>query len=301
MMLSPAECERWFKAIELGESLAPQVRFSALAGATSNRLYRVHALARDWVLRIHNPLLQSRRNNEYACWSACAAVGIAPPLHYWSADQRFCVSEWVGQAVERVYVAPLMQLLIRCHVQQQGAPALAVDEQIEQYLRAASPSELTPFVRQLPWQNAHFQATALPLGLAHRDVHMGNLRQQWPAITDALSVKTNQVAAVTTSFVPHYWLLDFEYAALANPLWDLAQAQRLLPSRLEQHQLVQGYYQQRGFCFTATEQRAFRAAHFLVDLTSAAWACSMLAQKSGDATLIEAWYQSSLQRLRDYR
>ncbi|MFI3245509.1 MAG: phosphotransferase [Ferrimonas sp.] len=299
MMLSSAECERWLHAIELGESLAPQVRFSALAGATTNRLYRVHALARDWVLRVHNPLLHSRRSNEQACWRACAAVGIAPPLHYWSADQRFCVSEWVGQAVERVYVTPLMQLLIRCHMQQQGAPATAVDEQIQQYLRAASPPELAPFLRQLPWQNAQFQATALPLGLAHRDVHMGNLRQQWPAITDALSANINLVAA--TSHAPHYWLLDFEYAALANPLWDLAQAQRLLPSRLEQHQLVQGYYQQRGVRFTATEQCAFRAAHFLVDLTSAAWACSMMAQKSGDARLIEAWYQSSLQRLQGYR
>ncbi|WP_298444392.1 phosphotransferase [uncultured Ferrimonas sp.] len=270
---------------QLWHQAMPQFPLSALvplAGASANQLYLVDAGLRQWVLRLHGNDNQFavNRDHERRCWQACAQANLAPPLHYWSMDNRFCISEFCGIEPPQLQPEPLAQLLQRLHQLDGIGAAIDYQQEILGYLQGVDHTALAPYLAQLPHWLSLLHRSQLALTWCHRDLHRGNIRQ-----CDG-----------------RYLVLDFEYAAYAHPLFDLAQAQAQLPAA-QQASLVQRYYQLRQQPFDLDEQQALHSASAIWQLTNAAWALRMLQQANHnnsdplqhtDTALVQNWYRTAV-------
>ncbi|GAA4878936.1 phosphotransferase [Ferrimonas pelagia] len=229
-------------------------RFTAIAGASSNRLYRVEHDAMTLVLRLHTQAndFAVERAREHQAWLAGSKAGLAPKLLYWSEDHRFCLSEYGGESPTSLSVEPLLALILALHRLPMLSPRFDYGGRIRTYLKGVSDPELHAFTALIPvWEEA-LQASALPWGFCHHDLHPGNIlhhQGQWRAV-------------------------DFEYAGCGHPLMDLAVAQEALPIA-ERPVLWRDYLRANGLSPDPTERAAWQAAQKLQALMTVCWAAQM--------------------------
>ncbi|QIZ76131.1 phosphotransferase [Ferrimonas lipolytica] len=250
----------------------PLQHIEPLNGATVNQLFLVTADGRQWVLRLHAAAAVVDRIQEREQWYLAAAAGLAPELHYWSADNGFCISELGGSNPNKLESAPLLRLLNRLHQLAPITPPISYCDQIERYLSGVSSAPLAQWLAlQQQWQQQLYRSELAPC-FCHHDLHAGNIleRQQ------------------------HYLAIDFEYASFGHPLFDVAVARAQLPIE-QQQQFVVEYYALRQLPYTANEQRALRAATALWHLTNCAWSLAQLHQVGthSDTVAINKWCKNS--------
>jgi thiamine kinase-like enzyme len=209
----PAEALAHVPGLTPADSTA---RVERLHGGTVNASFRVDTGAGQYVVRIHDPaahMLGAHHEREARLHGAAAAAGLAPTLIYVDPSHRFMIMEyepgplWTAQDMTRP--ERLNQLGVALHTLHSVAPPTvapyempAVLGQLYNQLRAALPDE-----RAWLAQLMDRAATALdscgtrerPQALIHNDLHHSNL----------VGIK-------------RLYLLDWEYAAVTDPLFDLA-------------------------------------------------------------------------------
>jgi len=190
-------------------------RASKLYGGTVNTSYRVETSAGRFVVRLHNPealALGADHEREAQLHAAAAAAGLAPALIHVDASHRFMIMEYVAGALWT------SQDFGRADRLQQLGGALRT-------LHTIAPPIVAPFdvwavlerhyhrLRELPEEAADFAALmsraaealrasgtqGRARGFVHNDLHHSNL------------IGSERL-----------YLLDWEYAAVADPLFDLA-------------------------------------------------------------------------------
>ncbi|HEV7716281.1 MAG TPA: phosphotransferase, partial [Steroidobacteraceae bacterium] len=194
----------------------PSARVERLHGGTVNASFRVDTGAGQFVVRIHDPVaatLGADHEREARLHAAAAAAGLAPTLIYVDASHSFMIMEyepgplWTAQDMGRP--DRLSQLGAALHTLHSVAPPhvapyempLVLGRLYDQ-LRAALPEEsswLAQLMDRATTALASCGTTERPQALIHNDLHHSNL----------VGIK-------------HLYLLDWEYAAVTDPLFDLA-------------------------------------------------------------------------------
>ncbi len=251
-MLTPEQC-----LAQLPEPLAWQ-RFVRLSGGQGNRVYRIWGdEGQQWLLRIHPARLQFSvdRQAEQHAWRLTAEQGFAPSLYYWDTDERFSLSEFLaGAKLTQPAPAALADVLAQLHPLAQGERCDYL-QRLDAYAPTDGHCLQQPLSvwqqRAAAWQ-AQMASSRLPLGLCHHDLTEGNLLQRGRQL----------------------YLIDFEYAGIGHPLFDLASACDTWSAPAQQ-QLLAAYLQQRQLGLDQPEQRAFSAALGLYRLLSLLWSKRM--------------------------
>ncbi len=245
------------QALALIPGMSGDYRLQPLAGGHSNPVWRVDSAAGPRLLRLH-PRQQQRainREAEHWAWQQAAAAGLAPRLYHWDPHHRFSLSHYLQGAalanhgVNPAQVAPLAALLAQLHrldghrLPRHDYAALAL-------------SALTmlphpdPQLQRLGQQASHWQQQLWQLGpaacLCHHDPSPANILDDGQQL----------------------WLLDFEYAALGSPLFDLAAISADWPEP-ERQALLQAYCQHAELA--AFNPLAVTAAQALYLLLSLLW------------------------------
>ena len=188
----------------------------ALAGGPANRTYRVRTDRGTFVVRLHEPtsgLLGVDRVREQVLHGAAARAGLAPPLVAADPDGEFLITEYVpGRHWEAADMADASQLTtlarrLRALHALPPPPVAAFDPALllavhVQRIGAADPAaaaELEPLLGRAAAVLRHCRAGDRSPCIVHNDLH-----------------HTNLLAG------ERLWLLDFEYAAVTDPLFDLA-------------------------------------------------------------------------------
>ncbi|NHI01907.1 hypothetical protein OJHNALOF_02961 [Oceanimonas sp. MB9] len=175
-----------------------------LSGGLTNRSYRLTTGQGRYWLRWgcpHPQELGIDRRHERIAHQAAAEAGLAPAMRYCDPKRGILVLDWLDEPDWRQRpgtLASLMPRVARLHqLVPAGLPVLNLFEQARHYRRqlSAAPSWLAPLL-------AHFDNPALSPGfvpaLCHCDLTAGNLIGARP------------------------WLVDWEYACLADPAFELA-------------------------------------------------------------------------------
>jgi thiamine kinase len=191
-------------------------RAAKLYGGTVNTSYRVDTSAGRFVVRLHDPtalVLGADHEREAQLHAAAAAAGLAPALIHVDTAHRFMIMEyvagelWTSQDFSRA--DRLQQLGAALHTLHTiAAPTVApfdlwsVLERHYHRLRDGVPEEAVAFEQLMERAATALQACgtqARAKVLVHNDIHHSNL-----------------IGA------GRLYLLDWEYAAVADPLFDLA-------------------------------------------------------------------------------
>jgi aminoglycoside phosphotransferase (APT) family kinase protein len=190
-------------------------RASKLYGGTVNTSYRVETSAGRFVVRLHNPearLLGADHEREAQLHAAAAASGLAPSLVHVDSDHRFMIMEYVAGELWTLQdfsrAERLQQLGGALHILHTIVPPVvapfdvgAVLELHYQRLREV-PEEAAGFAALMRRAADAMQASGTQgraKAFVHNDVHHSNL------------IGSERL-----------YLLDWEYAAVADPLFDLA-------------------------------------------------------------------------------
>lgn len=251
---------RWLspeQALALIPGMSGDYRLQPLAGGHSNPVWRVDSAAGPRLLRLH-PRQQQRainREAEHWAWQQAAAAGIAPRLYHWDPRHRFSLSHYIqgttlaDHGTPLAQVASLAALLAQLHrldghrLQRHDYAALALSA----YTMLAQPD---PQLQRLSQQARHWQQQLWQLGpppcLCHHDPSPANILDDGQQL----------------------WLLDFEYAALGSPLFDLAAVSADWPER-ERQALIEAYGQHAELA--AVNPLAIAAAQALYLLLSLLW------------------------------
>lgn len=191
-------------------------RAARLHGGTVNASFRVDTSAGRFVVRIHDPMAQTLGANherEAQLHAAAAAAGLAPALVHVDPEHRFMVMEFVAGPVwsTQDFARPerlvrLSAALYSLHSVVPPAVALfdipAVLAAHHERLAAAAPDErrwLAKLMRRADAALAESGTHGRPKVLVHNDLYHSNLIG-----------------------VERLYLLDWEYAAVTDPLFDLA-------------------------------------------------------------------------------
>ncbi len=203
-----------------GFSTQGRGRESALAmrlpGGTVNASYRVDTNAGRFVVRIHNPAaasLGADHEREARLHAAAAAAGLAPALIYVDERYEFMIMEhiagegWTAEDFGRA--ARLGQLGAALHVLHAVTPppvaAFDIETSLERHykrLSAALPAESGALASLMDRARERLRTSGTaqrPRTVIHNDLNHGNLIG-----------------------VERLYLLDWEYAAVTDPLLDLA-------------------------------------------------------------------------------
>ena len=190
----------------------------ALAGGTANRTYRIRTPRGEFALRLHAPermLLGVDGASELRLHEAAARAGIAPPLIAADPAGAFLITRYVrGRAwqendmAEPTHLSELARRLRALHAlpMPQGAvpyePARLIRAHAERIARAdpAAASQLKSWVARAQAIVAESASAGRPPGIIHNDLHHSNILQARGEV----------------------YLIDWEYAAVADPLFDLA-------------------------------------------------------------------------------
>ena len=222
----------------LAEVLGPdrQVRVSPLLGGLTNHSYRVEAGSDVFVLRIagdNTALLGIDREREYACALAAAAAGVGAEVIAFLPQQaalltRFIAGRVLSDAAPLAgdLLARVATALRRLHAGPAMPGSFSVPQVINAYHALAIrhgvrlPAELS---RLLAEERLLPRAAPLPADCrpCHNDLLAGNL------IDDGRAV----------------WIIDWEYAAMGDPFFDLgnfAEHHRL--DALQEEALLQIYH-----------------------------------------------------------
>jgi len=200
----------------LAEVLGPdrQVRVSQLLGGLTNHSYRVETDSDVFVLRIagdNTALLGIDRTREYACAMAAAAAGVGAEVIAFLPGQAALLTRFIAGRVlsdadplEGTLLARVATALRRLHAGPAMPGSFSVPQVIDAYYTLAVghgvrlPAELS---RLLTEGSLLAMAAPLPADCrpCHNDLLSGNL------IDDDRAV----------------WIIDWEYAAMGDPFFDL--------------------------------------------------------------------------------
>ncbi|WP_067661903.1 phosphotransferase family protein [Ferrimonas marina] len=226
-----------------------------MAGASSNRLYRIACDGDDYVLRLHqadNAFAVSRAD-EHRAWQLAAEAGAAPTLLHWSDNPPFSLARYGGESVTQPALPALLDLLERLHRLPVKAKPLPYADLIECYLSGQQTTELDSFLRLLPVWLSSLNGSGVSPGWCHHDLHEGNLLSPEPG---------------------RLWAVDFEYAGFGHPYLDLVAVSVNWPAG-RQRTLLYAYCQARGLQANAPELKAWQGAQGIYWLLCAAWATRM--------------------------
>lgn len=243
-----------------------EVKLERLGQGLFNDTYHAHRGARQFVLRITRepmPAGRAARDFEARLVANAAASGLAPPLVHADASRGILVLEWLPGhpwdaasigAPERIGQAA--RLIRRVH-------ALAVP----QPARVCSPAGWADFYRRAlaPWPTAS-EALSAP---ANRLLGtLAALPAEAPVVCHSdlhrLNVLTPEVGGVAASV-----LLDWEYAHLSEPGWDLAGWSANNDFTAAQSRALLGAY--RGSEPDPAQWRRFALLRWLFDYVCVLW------------------------------
>jgi thiamine kinase len=217
--LSPARARELIPPAALAQvpGYEATARIAVLAGGEVNRTFRVATREGRFILRLHAAsglALGADHAREARLQNAAAAAGIAPAVLHIDPARRFMVSEYVAgrvwSAADFSDVASLRKLAVTLERLHAVAPPIPAPFDLAALLNAfaerigqAAPSERPQLAKWL--QRAHKSVrecasdTRVP-ALFHSDLQHGNL------------IATGK----------RLMLIDWEYAAVGDPLYDLA-------------------------------------------------------------------------------
>lgn len=195
----------------------PQARIAALAGGEINKTFRIDTGVGRFVLRMHDPLnaiLGVDHLREARLQTAAAAAGVAPAVVHIDPQQRFMIAEYiegrVWTAADFCDVERLGQLGATLRTLHEIVPPVSADFMLAGILQEfaariadASPAE-RPLLAQL-MQRAQVSlrecaSEARAPALFHSDLYCANIIEADGQLL----------------------LIDWEYAAVGDPLFDLA-------------------------------------------------------------------------------
>ena len=195
---------------------ATTARAAKLYGGTVNTSFRVETSAGRFVVRLHDAsarVLGADHEREAQLHAAAAAAGLAPALIHVDAAHRFMIMEYVSDALwtsqDFGRADRLQQLGAALHALHSIAPPVVAPfdlwAELERHyhrLQQGAPPEAGRFDRLMERAAAALEASGTQSrakAVVHNDVHHSNL------------IGTERL-----------YLLDWEYAAVADPLFDLA-------------------------------------------------------------------------------
>jgi len=201
-------------------------RAARLYGGTVNASFRVDTGAGRFVVRLHDPLaetLGANHEREARLHSAAAAAGLAPALVHVDPAHRFMVMEYVSGAVwtTQDFARPerLTQLGTALHALHSLVPPAVAPFDIPAVLAAhherlseAAPEERRWFAKLMERATVALEAAGThrrPKVLVHNDLYHSNLIGE-----------------------ERLYLLDWEYAAVTDPLFDLASVLAYYPQAM---------------------------------------------------------------------
>ncbi|MCC5826113.1 phosphotransferase [Alkalimonas sp.] len=239
--LSNAEAEQRIRQLCLHlEFFAshPPIAMKPLSQGSTNLSYWVKTKRGEYVVRHYAPDVTGVcRQQELRCQHAAAVAGLAPPPLCLNNHQQVLISEYLPEgkplALSSSLLAAMATQLVRLHRLQVQTPVLQPGRYLHELKSHAKTSwtsaneELFAACMQVV---AMFEDMPQDLVLCHMDLHAGNLLWQKQRI----------------------WLLDFEYAQLADSSLDLASVLENFSLNAEQsEQLLQLYCQQRNAALSA--------------------------------------------------
>jgi thiamine kinase-like enzyme len=244
------------------------VEINALRGGLTNRNFRVSDRGRQlFVVRIGRDLPEHgvMRSNELAAARAAYAVGIAPQVIY--AADGFMVSRFVAgttltpqQVREPRMLERIAALLRRCHREIPGyfegpATMFCVFQIIRRYLQLLATRDASDLVDLVDLVAYAARAERLELALGAVDLGFGH---------------NDLLAANLIDDGERLWLIDWEYAGLNTPLFDLANlATNNELSAEHETALLQNYF---GAPIALDTRRGFAALQCASLLRETLWA-----------------------------
>jgi thiamine kinase len=212
---------------------AKTLEIAPLAGGTANCAYRVRTRLGEFVLRLHEPqstLLGVNRTSELALHAAAARAGIAPPLVGVDPAGRFLITEYshgspwrADDMADATHLQRLAGRLQQLHTL--PAPSVASYEParlLRAHAERVSQADPTAAPLLMPWVHRAegiLEDCALAgrrPSIIHNDLHHSNILQAGSQI----------------------YLIDWEYAAVADPLFDLACLLAYYPAAAPHAQLL---------------------------------------------------------------
>jgi aminoglycoside phosphotransferase (APT) family kinase protein len=198
------------------EGGAQPLAIATLAGGTANETYRVNTRAGSFVVRFNDPggaVLGVDRRREALLHQSAARAGLAPRLLAVDPDGRFLVTEYLAGATwraEDMSDPKRLTRLARClrllhSVPAPDVPAFDPAALLSRHLEriaavdAAAAADLEPLRVRAQAVLARARLAGRRASIVHGDLHHSNLLE---------------AGGLT--------LLDFEYSAVTDPLFDLA-------------------------------------------------------------------------------
>jgi thiamine kinase-like enzyme len=230
----------------------------------SNQNYRLVSSDRSFFVRCapeQNSLLGTSIDNEWQVSSLTASFGLSPQVYFFDSEERVMISEWINIEDRKVNLrdSKSMQkfcaLLRKLHSMSAPFPKLFSPFRcIREYARSAVESGA-----MLP---ESFEEIVFPKIEEIEAAFLGRTKLV-PCHLDlySLNVLDNGI---------RYYLTDWEYAAMSDPLFDLATTPSAdLFSDEEMFQLLDVYLQRPS---TRKERRDFYCMRILADARWALWA-----------------------------
>ncbi len=276
--LSASDKERIFRALqENPEWRSENATLSPISGGLTNQNYKVIINDVPYFFRLgcqENPLLNISLEKEYLAAAAAERLGIAPKILHYSPQECVLISEFIPASEPLNVRDPevqrkLCQNLRALHTLKAELPwKLCPFETIELYRKNAVAvgavlppilEEIFPLVEKI---RATLNDEAPPVP-CHNDLHSGNF------LSDGKKI----------------WLIDWEYAAMGDPLFDLAtlvSVENLTDGEAEL--LLQNYCQRM---ISEEEARSFLFKCALADLRWGIWFYLQDKISSIDANFLE--------------
>lgn len=233
-----------------------------LPGGLTNQSFILHLDNGDYVLRLeagNSDELDIHRDVEYLVHQQAAVLGLVPKILYRSRDDdKYWIRQYLDGEVVRGdtlndnvldEMARLLHKLHQVHADER-IPVLSISAKAQRYWLAIQqhasgqlPPELDALYQRL--QRFLSRAPDDTLSICHMDPTLGN----WIKTTNGLQ------------------LVDWEYAALGHPLWDLAAlVQDAKLSEQQQQRLLNHYFSGEGF-----DRHAWRHAQTQMKYIAALW------------------------------
>ena len=263
-------------------------RAARLHGGTVNTTYRVDTGAGRFVVRLHDPAgqaLGADHEREAQLHATAASAGLAPALIHVDAGHRFMIMEYVSGPIwtSQDFARPerVTQLGAALHALHAVVPPTVAPFDVPEVLRRhyerlaeAAPEERAWFAQLMERSELALSGCASgqrPKALVHNDLYHSNL------------IGTDRL-----------YLLDWEYAAVADPLLDLACVLAYYPQAADQAQTLLDASRLAG----AASVEMLRQATWLVTLVSYFWYRSRRLARPAATPADLAAEQGLLKRLR---
>ena len=217
--LSPARARQLIPAQALARvpGYSPAARIAALAGGTVNKTFRVETSDGRFIVRLHDASgieLGADHIREAHLQNAAAAAGVAPTVLHVDSQQRFMVSEYIDG---RVWTAADFADADR--LRELGATLRRLHDVVPPI---AAPFDLAALLRSFSDRLMRLDPAERPLITQLMERAEASLRKcgtagRAPSLFHSDLQHSNIIEARDKLF-----LIDWEYAAVGDPLFDLA-------------------------------------------------------------------------------